>query len=624
MVSASVALGQVEQTIPSASVLRKMSVEELMNMEVTSVSRHTEKLSDTPSAVQVITSEDIRRSGAKVLPEALRLASNLSVVQLDASQWAISARGFNSPLANKMLVLIDGRTVYSPLFSGVFWDVQDTLLADVDRIEVISGPGGSLWGANAVNGVINITSKHSKDTQGVLLEGGAGSEVPVLAGFRFGGMAGPNVSYRVYGKYIDLDSTVFANGQDARDEMRMARGGFRFDWQASPDDLLTLQGDIYDGRTDQQTVRDQSTDGGNVLARWTRKLSAESDLKVQVYFDRAHRHEPGAFNDQVDTYDIDIQHRFSMFQRHDIVWGLGYRLVEDSFAGTPSLSLMPTNQSLQTFSGFLQDEIAVVKDRLHLTLGTKIEHNDYTGFEFQPNVRLAWKVTPQQLLWTSFSRTVRTPARIDRDLYIPPVTFGSPNLESETLLAYELGYRAQFFERLSVSVAGYYNNYDDIRSIEQSDPPSPVPLYFGNGQKAESYGVEVVADWHPTDWWRLRAGYTGLQMSVSPKPGSTDVSRGAAEAADSNHQFSLRSSMDLPGNIEFDAMFRWVSRLTNPSVEVPDYGELDLRLAWRPRPEWEISIVGQNLLNNHHAEYGPSLTRQEFDRAIYAKVVWHF
>ncbi len=623
-ISADDASAQTQETLPSTSVLKKLSVEQLMDVEVTSVSRHTEKLSDTASGIQVITGEDIRRSGATNLPEALRLATNLQVVQLDASEWAISARGFNSPLANKMLVLVDGRTVYSPLFAGVFWDAQDALLEDVDRIEVISGPGSTLWGANAVNGVISITSKNSKDTQGLLLEAAAGNEMSALGGFRFGGMAGSNVSYRVYGKYLDQDSTVLSNGQDATNAHRMRQSGFRVDWQASADDLVTLQGDIYEGRTDQPTPQDAVMDGGNVLARWTHTVSEDSDFKVQVYFDRAHRNFPGSYSDLIDTYDFDFQHRFSMDERHDIVWGLGYRVVEDAFGGTPSLALSPKDVSLQTFSGFLQDEIALVKERLHLTVGTKIEHNDYTGFEFQPNVRLAWKLTPQQLLWASFSRAVRTPARIDRDLYVPPLTSGSPDLESEKLLAYELGYRAQPFQRLSVSVAAYYNAYDDIRSVEQTNPPAAMPLYFGNGQQGESYGVEVTADWRVTDWWRLRGGYTALQLSVWSKPGSTDTTNGQAEAADSNHHFSLTSSLDLPGNFEFDTMFRWTSRLTNPNAEVPDYGELDLRLAWRPRPEWEISVVGQNLLNNHHAEYGIVPGRQEIERGVYAKVLWRF
>ena len=595
-----------------------------MNMEVTSVSRRSEKLSETASAIQVITGDDIRRSGATSLPEALRLASNLQVAQLDASQWAISARGFNSPLANKMLVLMDGRTVYSPLFAGVFWDVQDTLLEDVNRIEVISGPGATLWGANAVNGVINVTTKNSKDTQGLLLEAGAGTEVTGLAGFRFGGLAGPNISYRVYSKYLDRDSTVFSDGKDVINTHRMAQSGFRVDWQASTDDLVTIQGDIYEGRTDQSLTRDSVTDGGNVLARWTHTISENSDFKLQLYFDRAHRNIPDSYSDLLDTYDVDFQYRFSMSDRNDIVCGLGYRLVEDDFRGTPTLALSPQSTSLQTFTGFVQDEIALIKDHLHLTLGTKVEHNDYTGLEFQPSARLAWKIDHRQLLWAAVSRAVRTPSRIDRDLDTPPVTFGSPNFDSEKLVAYELGYRLQPFERLSLSVAGFYNDYDDIRSLEPDSHLTPLPVSFSNGQKAHAYGVEFTADYHLTDWWRLRAGYTGMQLEIEPQGGRIDINNSRSEAADSNHQFSLRSSIDLPGNVEFDAAFRWVSRLTNPTVEVPDYGELDLRLAWRPKEQIEFSIVGQNLLNNHHAEFGALPGRQEIERGVYAKVLWRF
>ena len=595
-----------------------------MNMEVTSVSGRAEKLSETASAIQVITQEDIRRSGATSLPQALRLASNLTVQQLDASEWSISARGFTSPLANKMLVLMDGRSVYSPLFAGVFWGVQDTLLADIDQIEVISGPGATLWGANAVNGVINVTTKNSKDTQGLLVEGGGGTEISGLAGFRFGGLAGTNVSYRIYGKYLDRDGTVFADGKDAINGNRMAQSGFRVDWQASSDDLVTVQGDIYEGRTDRAALADSVADGGNVIARWTHTISDTSNFKLQFYFDRAHRNFETSYSDMLDTYDVDFQHRFSMGERNDLVWGLGYRLIEDDFVGTPTLALAPQQKSLQTFSGFVQDEIALVKDRLHLTLGSKIEHNDYTGFEFQPSARLAWKITRQQLLWAAVSRAVRTPSRIDRDLFTPPVTTGSPGFDSETLIAYELGYRVQPHKRLSLSIATFYNDYDDIRNIEPNDPLAPTGLIFSNGQEGESYGVEVTADFRVNDWWRLRAGYTGMQVDVRTKSDRIDLNLSRGEAADSNHQFSLRTSLDLPGNLEFDAGFRWVSRITNLVAEVPDYAELDLRLAWRPHPNLELSIVGQNLLNNHHAEYGTLPGRQEIERSVYGKVLWRF
>jgi iron complex outermembrane receptor protein len=620
------AVAQTEQVLPPPSALKKLSVEELMDIEVTSVSKRPERLSETASAIQVITQEDIHRSGATRLPEALRLASNLEVAQVDSRQWAISARGFNNTLANKMLVLIDGRTVYTPLFAGVFWDVQDTLLEDIDRIEVISGPGATQWGANAVNGVINVITKHSKGTQGALLEGGGGTELRGFGGMRYGGALAPNLHYRVYGKYFDRDSTVLPNGQDATDDWHMGQGGFRMDWNASEANLITVQGDYYEGRIAQPGADDIAVSGGNVIGRWSHTISEASELKLQVYFDQTHRNIPGTFAEDLNTYDVDFQHRFPLGERHDIVWGLGYRLIDDDVGNTPALAFLPSQVSRQWFSTFGQDEIALVKDRLHLTLGTKIEHNDYTGFEFQPSGRLAWRVNQQQTLWAAISRAVRTPSRIDREFFVPgspPFAIaGGPDFDSETLLAYELGYRVQPLPRLALTLAVFYNDYDNIRSLEQVNPPLPIPQVLANEQEGESYGAELTADYRVTDWWRLRAGYTELRIDIRPKPGSTDTTAGSNESHDPERYFSLRSSLDLPGHWELDAAFRYVSRIENQ--QVPAYGELDVRLGWRPRPELEFSIVGQNLLHDHHAEFGNVAMRREIERGVYGTVLWRF
>ena len=451
--------------------LKELSLEELMDIEVTSVSKRPERLSETASAIQVITQEDIRRSGATRLPEALRLASNLEVAQIDSRRWAISARGFNSPFSNKLLVLIDGRTVYTPLFAGVFWDVQDTLLEDIDRIEVISGPGATLWGANAVNGVINIITKDAKDTQGTLLAGGGGTELRGFGGVRYGGAVAPNFRYRIYGKYFDRDGTVLPDGRDASDDWHQGQGGFRMDWDASESDVFTVQGDGYDGRISQAGADAIDVSGANVIGRWSHTFYEGSELTLQLYYDRTHRDIPGEVSEDLDTYDVDFQHRFPLGERHDIVWGLGYRLIEDDVGNSPAVAFLPPQVSRQWFSGFVQDEIALVKDRVHLTLGTKIEHNDYTGFEFQPSGRLAWRLSEQQILWSAISRAVRTPSRIDRELFLrvddPDLRIdGGPDFESEELLAYELGYRVQPFSRLGLSLAAYYNDYDDLRSRE--------------------------------------------------------------------------------------------------------------------------------------------------------------
>ena len=378
-------------------------------------------------------------------------------------------------VSNKLLVLIDGRTVYTPLFAGVFWDVQDTLLEDIDRIEVISGPGATLWGANAVNGVINIITKDAKDTQGALLAGGGGTELRGFGGMRYGGALAPNLRYRVYGKYFDRDGTVLPDGRDASDDWHMGQGGFRMDWDASESNVFTVQGDGYDGRISQAGADEIDVSGANVIGRWSHAFYEGSDLQLQLYYDRTHRDILAQFSEDLDTYDVDFQHRFPLGERHDIVWGLGYRLIEDDVSNSAIVAFLPSQVSRQWFSGFVQDEIALVKDRVHLTLGTKIEHNDYTGFEFQPSGRLAWRLSEQQTLWSAISRAVRTPSRIDRELFSVPPEFriaGGPDFDSEELLAYELGYRVQPFSRLALSLAAYYNDYDDIRSLEQVSPPA--------------------------------------------------------------------------------------------------------------------------------------------------------
>jgi len=607
----------------SVRALKQLSLEELIDIEVTSVSRRAEKLSDVASAIQVITGEEIHRSGATSLPEALRLAGNLETVQVNTAQWAMSARGFNAPLSNKMLVLIDGRTVYTPLFSGVLWDLQDVMLEDLERIEVISGPGATLWGANAVNGVISISSKNAKDTQGLLVEGGGGTNPRGFGAVRYGGAFSPKIHFRLYGKYGNREGTVSATGRNSGNDWDQVQGGFRLDAEVTDSDLVTLQGDLYQSTIQLAGPQDLVTHGSNLLGRWSHTISSNSDFKFQVYADRVHRNSALSFNDTLVMQDVDFQHRFPLGAHHDVVWGAGYRLVKDNFR-SGSVGLRPERTSLETFNAFIQDEIAVVQDQLHVTLGTKVEHNDYTGLEFQPGARIAWKLRENETIWAAISRALRTPARVDRDYYIPPVSFGSPNLESEQLIAYELGYRARPHERISLSIAFYYNDYDKIRSIEQVNPPAPIPLIFGNGQKGESYGVEFSAEYQITNSWHLRAALSELRLNIRPKPGSLDASHGLAEAADSKHHLLLRSSWDLPRDFQFDAAFRYISRVENASVPAPGYGELDLRLAWQPVSDVEFAIVGQNLLHDHHPELGNIAVRQEMERSVYGKIVWRY
>ena len=618
-------MAQQPDSAAQAESLKALSIEQLMNVEVTSVSKRPERLSRVASAIQVITQQDIRRSGASSLPEALRLATNLQVAQIDSRQWAISARGLNSTAANKLLVLIDGRTVYTPLFSGVFWDVQDVPVAEIDRIEVISGPGATLWGANAVNGVINVITKRAKDTQGLLVSGGGGSELRGFGTAQYGGALGQSVHYRAYGSGFTRERTLLPSGTDATDDWHFEQGGLRMDWDASEASRVTLQGDYYDGRSSQPGAAEIALSGGNLAAKWSRTISATSDLRAQLYYDHTHRNIPGTFGEDLDTYDVDLQHHAHLGTVHDVVWGLGYLLINDRVANTAALAFLPAHVTREWFTGFVQDEIALVPDRLHLTLGTKIEHNDYTGVEVQPGGRVNWAVSDVGTLWAAVSRALRTPSRIDREFYAPgqPPYFlaGGPNFVSEEELAYEVGYRHQRGP-VALSVATFYNRYYGLRSLEQANPPAAFPVVIGNGQDAESYGAELTADYRVTDRWRLVAGYTELRIHVWALPTSTDTSRGSAENHTPDRQFSVRSSADLPGHLSLDGTVRYVGDIVNQ--QVPAYGELDMRLGWQPVPRLEVSVVGQNLLHDHHVEFGAPGARSDIKRGVYGSFEWHF
>ena len=614
----------------------QMSLEDLSNIEITSVSRQPERILDAPAAITVITSEDIRRSGVTSIPEALRLADNLTVAQKNSHDWAISARGFNSSLANKLLVMIDGRTIYSPLYSGVFWDRQDYLLADIDRIEVISGPGGTLWGANAVNGVINIITKKAKDTQGIYLEALGGNELRGATAARYGGKLASNVTYRIYGKYFDRDDQALANGNDARDPWHMSQGGFRIDAEASVQDSYTVQGDFYENSEDSLTGGTSQTRGGNILGRWIHSFSSDSDMSLQMYYDKTDlslSQTTSTLGDELDTYDVDFQHRFTLNDRNKIVWGLGYRFTHDVVDGSPTITFVPDHLDQRLYSGFLQDEIKL-HEKLSLTLGSKLEHNDYTGWEAEPSARLQWKVSSNQLLWAAVSRAVRMPSRIDHDVRSPTnlplplpqdILKGNSDFKSENVVAYELGYRAQLGPKINTSVSAFYNEYDNLRSINAGSPSSSAFFVLGNNLEGDTYGVEFSGSYQASDWWRINLGYRYLEENLRVKPGQSDISNAHGETADPRHQVSLRSSMNLSRNIDLDAQLRWVDTLALGTASVPSYTELNMRLGWRPAKNVEISLVGQNLLHDQHVEYGsPSPTRVEIERSVFGKVQWEF
>jgi iron complex outermembrane recepter protein len=626
--------------------LKTLSLDDLMNVQVTSVSRHAEKLLGSASAIQVITQEDIRRSGASSIPEALRLADNLQVAQKNSHDWAISARGFNTDLANKLLVMIDGRTVYTPLYSGVYWDVQDYLLEDIDRIEVISGPGGTLWGSNAVNGVINIITKSATDTQGIYSEAGGGTQPQGFAAARWGGLLGADTHFRVYGKIFSRGDEVLSNGEPETDAWRQGRAGFRADSDFSALDRFTLQGDLYDGHENQQTGGEANTSGDNVLARWTHKVSEISDFSLQTYFDQTHLADPvpalalsglvlapaGNLYDDLTTYDVDFQHRFQVGALNRVVWGVGYRFIRDAVLNAPALGFIPPDADLNLYSAFIQDQVAL-RSNVSLTLGSKLEHNDFTGYEIEPDVRMSWMVDSNQAVWSAVSRAVRTPSLIDRDLSeaTPPhyaILKGNPDFSSEAVLAYELGYRTQISSQFMASVSGFYNQYSDVRSTNYT-AETILPFYFQNDLEGHTYGVESSGNYSVTDAWTLHAGYTWLREHLRVKPGGFDLNDALNETADPKGQFSLRSSLNLPWRMEVDSDVRWVDTLVtnNGSVAgtVPSYFELNTRLAWHASKGAEFSIVGQNLLHDHHAEYGfPGPPRVEIERSVYAKLDWRY
>jgi iron complex outermembrane receptor protein len=663
--STNAAPGEMAATNTELSALSNMSIEQLMDIKV-SILGPSETVSRTPAAVSVVTQDDIKRSGARNIPEALRLVPGLDVAQIDSSEWAVSARGFNDQSANKLLVLEDGRSIYTPLFSGVFWDVQDTMMEDIDHIEVVRGPGATVWGANAVDGVINIITKSAEDTQGWLVSGGGGTFERGFADVRYGGKIGDNAYYRVYGTYSDHAGAVLPDGTDATNSWQMARGGFRVDWNAAEQNSFTIQGDGYVGWIRQvleglynpvppsytESIPDDwQVHGADALGRWTHTFSDTSDIKIQAYYDYTGR-KAAIFDEERNTFDLSLQHEFALGGRNKVVWGLGYNVTTDTEKNNPNISFNPAAETENVYSGFLQDEIALIKDRLSLTFGSKLEHNDYTGVEVEPGARLLWtpwadsslRSLSSQTFWASVSRAVRTPSRTEESFMsslatggaLPEISYGTNGFESEKLMAYELGYRVQPLEKLSLDLAAYYNDYDDLRSVELVAGPTPLTpttpptTVLGNDLYGHTYGVEISATWKAADWWRLQPSYTYLHMDLQAHPAGlmpeyTQKMVAQTEGSNPKNQFSIRSSMDLPHGVTFDTMLRYVDNL--PYFPIASYFELDARLGWRINKHWEMAIVGQNLLHDHHAEFASTevyTQATEIPRSVFGTITWHF
>jgi iron complex outermembrane receptor protein len=642
----------------STEELVELSLEDLGRVVVTSVTRTPTSLADAAAAIYVITAEDIRRSGARTLAEALRLAPNLQVARRGSTAWAITARGFNNSIGNKLLVLVDGRTIYTPLFSGVFWEQQDLVLEDVERIEVISGPGGTLWGTNAVNGVINVLTKSAGATRGPMASAEAGNDwrqgavrwggaLPVVGAGGAGGAGGAEGAggeagaWRLYARAAETDATELESGAEALDAWRHAQAGFRVDWSAG-DDEWTVQGDAYDGRSEDRgavgpfVLGRVEVEGANLLARWIRRTPADgrwlpgSELRVQAYYDYSVHDDRVLLRPTARIFDLDVQQSYAR-GRHDLLWGGGWRRGSDGIEDGIITVFRPPSLTLDWWNAFLQDRVELGPSTT-LTAGLRLEHNDFTGLEWLPGVRLAHRFSGAHLAWGAVSRAVRAPSRLDKHVFFPSVppflVVGGPDFESEVAWVYQLGWRAQPRPDLGFSLTGFYHDWEDLRS------GTAVPVELVNQIDAEVYGVEAWGSWHVVPRWRLEAGFTTLAEHLRLEPGSQDPTgvRNGELLNDPDYTWQLRSAHDLPGRVELDLFLRQVAELPHP--EVPRYTALDARLGWRVfddapsaaggagRGTLELAVTGRNLLDDEHAEFGAPESRSVLGRTVDFRLTW--
>ena len=630
--------------------LTSLSIEDLMNIQVTSVARKQQSLANVAAAAFVISRDDIRRSGATTIPDLLRMVPGVHVAQIDANKWAVSIRGFNGRFANKLLVLKDGRSVYTPLFSGVYWESLDTPLEDIERIEVIRGPGAAMWGANAVNGVINIITRDAAHTIGGMISGGGGSSPTGFGTVRYGTGLGSSTDLRIFAKYAGYDRNRPAGAGTAHDAWQSVTTGFRLDSRISDNDKLTLQAEYTNGSFDENYTLYQpalppnnqwsqnytaKAYSGNILGRWQHTISETDSLSLQLYYDRYDR-SLLVLDEKRDTLDMDFQHRFALGRHQDVIWGLGYRYSYDKLGPTPYISFGSLDKGTSLFSGFIQDEIRLVPDKLALILGARLEHNDFTGFEVQPNARLIWTPSKQHTIWASVSRAVRTPSRTDRDIHYNfrrdygMSINGSSAFKSESVIAYELGYRTELTRQLSADLALFYNQYDNQRVLQYGIPTAGTTSYIlTNNMHGHTYGVELSTTWRPLEWWKLQATYSYLCAIMHLDHGSTDESNRANAAGGSpRHQGSLHSGFNIGKQVELDLWLRAMDRIISmDSRSFPAHVTMDARLAWKPSSNLELSLVGRNLFQNQQPEYRAEVintTATEIPRSIYAKITFKF
>jgi iron complex outermembrane recepter protein len=651
---------QLASATSRAGDLTQMSIEDLMNLEVTSGAKKEEPVQRTAAAIFVITSEDIRRSGATTLPDVLRIVPGLDVAQTSANTWSVSARGFSGVSSNKMLVLIDGRTVYSPIFSGVLWDAQDLLLADVDRIEVIRGPGAALWGTNAVNGVINVITKSASKTQGGIVSAAGGNVEGGYGAAQYGGKIKDNGFFRVFAKGFSKVSVPGAPGEGSQGGWNLQHGGFRADWSLNARDSFTLEGDLFrsngEGTTNYTTSLTPlvfgptpgflASSGGNLLVRWHRTFSVRSEISLLAYYDDENKN-TNFINTNAKTFDIEFQHHISAGQRNDIVWGAGYRGVVVNTDGGVAVSFVPPHSTENLTNAFLQDQIEIVPGLLRLTLGGRVEREFDGDLDFQPDARLLWTPSPRQAVWFAASRALRADSTTDNSIVtlvapisgpggilIVPEGLGNPEIRSEAVVALQTGYRAQLTSNISIDVTGFFNRYTHLRGQDAGTPifesGSGIPFLilpetFNNKISGQSHGIEFSGTWKPISAWKLSGGYTWLSGtfrddSVGAPPNTT-----ANVLSSPHHQFSIRSSIDLPHRLEFDSAIYRVGPLD--ATVVRGYYRLDARFGWHVGEHAEFAVVGQNLLSAGHIESTSVpgwFAAMSIRRSYYAKMTWHF
>ncbi len=637
--------------------ITELSLEELMSIEIiTTVSRKNVQLNQVASAVFVISQDDIRRSGATSIPEVLRMVPGMEVSRIDANKWTIGARGFNNYYSNKLLVLMDGRTVYSPLFSGVYWEIQDTVLSDIERIEVIKGPGGTLWGANAVNGIVNIITKNSRDTQGGHLSLIAGTEERTIGEIRYGSNAGEGGSYRVYAKFLKRDNSVDWMENSMPDKMKILRAGGRFDLDLF-ENTFQIQGDCYGGESGNRAVftipedpwffisdNVEDKSGWNILTKWSHTFSKDSGSILQLYYQDNERHNPG-LSEQENVFDIDFQHGFRLGTRHEIVWGAGYRYSRSRTGGSFNISFNPSDRRDNLYSLFLQDEITLISNILTGTIGAKVEKNSYTGMEFQPSLRFMWSPGKNNNIWAGITRAIRTPSRYEHDVRInSPVDYdipgwvpyylavmGNRDASSEELWAYEAGYRFHPDDSFSVDISLFFNRYDKLVTYEYGDPffeGTPpylvVPQITRNNMNGHGYGSELAFDWKPLEHVRLQGSYSYFHLNLKD-PFTWDIYSQFQEKASPTHQFSIRPSLNLPGGVEVNLWFRYRDNLA--AHYLPEMFNMDARIGWTMSEKMEVSLSGQNLLDSQKPETvvnNTYYTASQLERGLYLKLRWQF